>query len=108
MRITTHMLNESARRAGLPVNNTSLLNYINNDSSGNTLLSALDKNGGGAVDTVKKSSYEKLEKEAEQLLQKTETFTDESQDSIFARARESGSNQEIYDAAKRLQKTAKL
>lgn len=102
MRITTHMLNESAKRAGLPINNTSLLNYINNDSSENTLLSALDKNGSGAVDTVKKSSYEKLEKEADQLLQKAEVFTDESKDSVFARARESGSGQEIYDAAKRL------
>lgn len=102
MRITNQMLNESARKAGLPVNNTSLLNYINNDSSENTLLSALDKNGSGAVDTVKKSSYEKTEKEADQLLQKTEIFLDEGKTSIFAKARESGSSQEIYDAAKAL------
>lgn len=42
MRIITQMLNESARKAGIPVNNTSLLNYINNDSSNNSLLSALN------------------------------------------------------------------
>lgn len=44
MRITNQMLNESAKKAGLPINSTSLLNYINNDSSKNTLLSALSKN----------------------------------------------------------------
>ena len=43
MRITTQMLNESARKAGLPVNNTSLLNYINNKNQGNSLLDALNK-----------------------------------------------------------------
>ena len=43
MRITTRMLNESVRKAGLPVNNTSLLNYINNKGKGNTLLDALNK-----------------------------------------------------------------
>ena len=30
MRITTQMLNETARKAGMPVNNSSLLNYVNN------------------------------------------------------------------------------
>ncbi len=103
MRITTKMLNESARKAGLPVSNTSLLNYINSGSSKNTLLSALKKNSSPA-DTVRKSSYEKLEKEADQLLQKAEVFTDESGNSVFARARKSGSNQEIYDAAEALAK----
>ena len=34
MRITTQMLNESARKASLPINNTSLLNYIKNDGIG--------------------------------------------------------------------------
>ena len=43
MRITTQMLNESARKAGLPINNTSLLNYIKNDGTGNTWLDALNR-----------------------------------------------------------------
>lgn len=101
MRITTQMLNESARKAGLPINNTSLLHYIKSGSSDNTLLNALHKNSSTA-DTAKKSSYERLEEAADQLLQKAEAFTDESGHSVFAKAREDGSNQEIYDAAKAL------
>lgn len=103
MRITNNMLNESARKAGLPINNTSLLNYINSDSSENSLLNALNKSN-SATDKVKKSSYEKLESEADQLLQSAEVFKDGGEDSIFARAREDGSNQEIYDAAEALVK----
>lgn len=45
MRITTQMMNESARKAGLPIGGTSLLNYINKDEkSSNSLLEALNKN----------------------------------------------------------------
>lgn len=44
MRITTQMLNESAKKSGLPINNTSLLNYINGDETNNSLLEALNKN----------------------------------------------------------------
>ena len=105
MRITNQMLNESAKKAGLPINYTSLLNYINNDSSENTLLSALSKNKSSAADTGKKSNYEKLEKSAEQLLQKAENFTTEGEESIFSKARESGSNQEIYDGVEALVET---
>ena len=31
MRVTTQMLNETARKARLPINNSTLLDYINND-----------------------------------------------------------------------------
>lgn len=55
------MLNESARRAGLPINNTSLLNYINNDGSDNSLLSALSKNS--TVDSVKKAIMKSWKKQ---------------------------------------------
>lgn len=101
MRITTQMLNESARKAGLPINNMSLLNAINNDSSENTLLNALNKSS-STVDTVKKNNYEKLEQTADQLLQKAAFFTTEGDDSVFAKARKSESNQEIYNGAEEL------
>lgn len=104
MRITTRMLNESARKAGLPINHTSLLNYINNDSSDNTLLSALNKKGRTMADTESKNRFEKLEKAADQLLQRAEVFTKEGENSVFAKAKESGSNQELYDAAETLVK----
>lgn len=101
MRITTQMLNETARKTGMPVNNVSLLNYINKDSSENTLLSALNNNS-STVDTTKKSSYEKLEKAADQLSQQAEIFTMEGEETIFTKAQESESNQEIYDGAEAL------
>ncbi len=40
MRITTQMLNETARKTGLPVNNSSLLNYVNKKDN-NSLLGSL-------------------------------------------------------------------
>lgn len=101
MRITTQMLYESARKAGRPINNNSLLNYINNDSSQLSVMNALNKNH-NVVDTEKRSNYEKLEKAAEQLFQKAEVFSTEGENSIFAKAKESGSNQQIYDAAEAL------
>jgi len=44
MRITTQMLNETAKRTGIPIHQANLLSYINNDSSagGDTLLDALN------------------------------------------------------------------
>lgn len=96
MRITNQMLNESARKAGLPVNHMSLLNYVNNTDSGNSLLNALNKSG-SAENTVKKTGYEKLEKMAENLLQSAEIFTEEGEETIFSKAEESGDKQEIYD-----------
>lgn len=95
MRITTQMLSETAKRAGITIRKTSLLDYINNDSSKNTLLNGPDK--GGAVDSVRKSSYEKLEKEADTLLKKAGLFTEDGEKTVFDKARESGSNQEVYD-----------
>lgn len=102
MRITTQMLNESARKAGLPVNSVSLLNYINKGDSQNTLLSALNKKKASAADTLKKNDYEKLNKEAEQLTQATESFLQEGENNLFERARSSGSTQEICDSVKEM------
>lgn len=118
MRVTTQMIDESARRAGIPVNRTSLLDYINSSGSGNTLLDALNKNGssgntlldalnksGSMVDTVSKSTYAKLGKAADQLWKAAEAFTAEGKDSIFAKAKESGSNEEIYAGVESLVKS---
>ena len=95
MRITTQMLNESARKAGLPINGTSLLNYINGNSN-NTLLNALNKNS--ATDVATKTKYEKLEKAADQLSEAASVFIATGEDSLFSKARESGDNQDVYNA----------
>lgn len=64
MRVTTQMLNSSAQKAGLPVNRTSLLNYINGNNSNISAANALSKMN-NASDATKKSDYEKLEKSAD-------------------------------------------
>ena len=102
MRVTTQMLNESARKAGLPVNGTSLLNYVNGNSSNNTLLDALNKKKASAADTAKRQDYEKLEKSADELQQASESLLQAGENNLFERARSSGSKQEICDSVKKL------
>lgn len=89
MRITTQMLNASMRKAGLPINNVSLLNYVNGSSQGNSLLSALNKNGIKPQD----KGYEKLKGQAEKLQQTTEKMASEE---YFEEARKSGDLQSVY------------
>lgn len=90
MRITTQMLNESARRAGLPIHNNSLLNILNNDSSQSDLLSALSRKTNKASDILAKNNFEKLEKAAGQLQKKSEVFMAEGEDSLFEKIKKSG------------------
>lgn len=106
MRITTQMINEGARKTGLPIHGNSLLNYIEKDTA-NSLLSALNKNisetnAAASIYSGKKSDYEKLEKTAEKLLETTEYFTTEGETTIFSQAKESGDKQEIYNHTKSL------
>lgn len=98
MRITTQMLNESARKAGLPINRSSLLNYINKDSSANPLLGSLSKNSAAAKVTQKTGS-EKLEKSADRLSHTAETLSKTGTDSIYEKAKKSGDCKEIYSTA---------
>lgn len=102
MRITAQMLNESARKAGLPVNSVSLLNYINKGDSQNTLLSALNKKTTDAANTIKKNDYEKLDKEADKLTRTAEIFLQEGEGDLFERARNSGSTREVCDSVKEM------
>ena len=102
MRVTTQMLNNTASKSGIMLTGKSLLDYVNGDgnSMGNGLLNALNK-GSNVVDTAKKDSYEKLGKEADSLSQKAELFL-KDKDTLFDKARESGDNQELYNAIKAL------
>lgn len=103
MRITTQMLNESARKTGLPVNSTSLLNYINNDSDNNSLLSALNnKKNTSVVDTDNKKKYEKLGEEADKLAHVAATLLQEGEGNLFAQAKENVDLQKIYDTIESL------
>ncbi len=95
VRITTGMLNETARQAGLPVNNTSLLNYVNNNSNNLSLLDALNKNKIPAASSQEKESYEKLGNAGEKLTNAVNILQQTGEKDIFAKAREEGSTETI-------------
>lgn len=98
MRITNQMINKIAVESGLPVHQTSLLDYINNDNTANTsLLDALNNNKSNVSNATAIENYGKLEKTADQLLQNIEVFTKEGEESVFEKAKESGDYQTIYD-----------
>jgi len=102
MRVTTQMLNNTANKSGIMLTGKSLLDYVNEDgnSMGNGLLNALNK-GSNVIDTAKKNSYEKLEKEADNLSQKAELFLPDK-DTLFDKARESGDSRELYNVIEAL------
>ncbi|HBI63031.1 MAG TPA: hypothetical protein DDY31_17805, partial [Lachnospiraceae bacterium] len=96
------MLNNTASKAGILLTGKSLLDYVNegSNSMGNGLLNALDK-GSNIADPAKKSSYEKLGKEADSLSKQAALFLPEK-DTLFDKARESKDNKEIYNAIEAL------
>ena len=98
MRVTTQMINETARKAKIPVNRTSLLNGINNneDRDSNSLLSALNKKTTSVFDMSNKTKYETLGKEADKLTDATSVLLQKSEDNLFTQAKESGDYQKIY------------
>ncbi|MCM1089463.1 MAG: hypothetical protein NC092_01890 [Butyrivibrio sp.] len=98
MRVTTQMLNESARKAGLPVNNTSLLNYVNGSSqnNSNSLLSALKSKSANKISAVDKSKYEKLEKAAGTLGKQADKFSATGEESLLAKAQATGDYTDVY------------
>lgn len=97
MRVTNQITNEIANRSGIPVNQNSVLN--SDSSTGNSLLDALNKSGKNSSDPSSTENYKKLEQAAEQLAQKAKIFTDEEEDSIFEKAKESGDYSEICEYA---------
>ena len=61
MRITTLMLDRSIAKTGLPIQRSSLLDYLNNTASDNTLLSALGKSGSAGSSLSKERSQQRGE-----------------------------------------------
>lgn len=98
MRVTTQMLNESARKAGLPVNNVSLLNYVNGGgkNNNNTLLSALQSKPSKKVNAVDKGKYQKMEKAAEKLGRQADKFSATGEESLLAKAKATGDYTDVY------------
>ena len=101
MRITTQMLNDTARRTGIPVNQTSLLDIINQEDSAMDPLSGSKKKSndifGAAspVDRIQKDSYKKLGKSADSLKECAAKLGDVGADSLFQKAEEEKSTKEL-------------
>ena len=100
MRIGTQTLNETAKRAHLPLGNSSLLNYINNNNSG-AIVGSRNKNAG--MDLLSSNLNGRLEKNANELSRSTEKLT-EKEDNLFDEARESGDNSALVDEVTRFAK----
>ncbi len=89
MRITTSMLNETAKKTGIPINQNNLLSYLNNDEgvSDNTLLDALNKNN--KVSSKATENYKKLEKSADRLKDAAQKLTADGEQSLYDKIRNS-------------------
>lgn len=98
MRITTQMLNQSAKRSGLDINRPTLLDYMKNNNMGNPLYQALSRNRSINTNSVKLERFEKLEEEAGQLTELTQKLLNDGEKSVFEQAKASGDNQEIYNS----------
>lgn len=82
MRITTQMLNESARKAGLPLHTTSMLSYVQNKGKTNSL--PYDLNMQSEQDTLRKTrAYEKQEDAARRLGSTAAELALQGEDSIY-------------------------
>ncbi len=98
MRITTQMLNETAKRTGIPINQPNLLSYINNENSSgsNTLLDALNENKNSKVSSAAAAGYKKLEKSAGSLKEQAEKLAETGEKSFLEKIRTEGNTGEAY------------
>ena len=101
IRVTTYMLNEASKKAGLPINSSSLLNYINNDNKSNPLLESLQNNK-EKVQSQNQKLYEKLKDAAEALEDTSKTLGSDKKDNIFEKAKQSGDSTEAIKNIKTL------
>lgn len=102
MRVTTQMLNASAKRAGIPLGNTSLLKYINGGNTQSTqssLLNALSNTQNQTISKTQRESYEKLEETANSLGEALHPFFIEGEENVFQKAEEDKSV--VYDSVKK-------
>ena len=100
MRVTTNMVNDAAKRAGLPVLNQSLLDNLNGSKAtqgadDQTLLKALSKKDTGISGKMSKT-YEELGKSAKGLEDCLEKLTGSKGEDMLEKARVSGSKEELY------------
>ncbi|MCM1495227.1 MAG: hypothetical protein NC089_05445 [Bacteroides sp.] len=96
MRITTQMLNNTAKKAGIPFTCGTLLNQVNSSGTGNNLLQALNQKNNTTSNVAQKQEQEKLKKSSDRLQQQAEKFAAENGNSILDNYQTDGENKEIY------------
>lgn len=98
MRITTQMLNETAKKAGIPLNTTTLLDYINKDGDDvSSLLSGV--NGSSSSSSLLKAkvslnSYEDIKDGASELEESVSKLADE-EGAVFEKAKADNDTSEL-------------
>ncbi len=103
MRVTNQMLSASARKAGIPLEGGSLLDYLNK-SNGGSLLDNLNGSNSlnQSVSSVYKSNYDKIQKAAEAYEKQAKNLAESGDGSIWAKAEETGDMSGVYDNIKSL------
>lgn len=100
MRITSGMLNESARKSGAQINHT-LLDYVKAGKKGNTLQQVLGANRSNIQNKTQKNNYEKLNKASDSLTDSLVEILDEGSSSLFGKleAEDTKQNRDaLYDS----------
>lgn len=100
MRITAQMMAAVEQKAGITSSRKSILDYMNENSS--SLLDALKPDKETKTDSTNVKKYEQQKEAADRLMDELDKLTSGADDSIFARAAESGSTEELCSETKAL------
>lgn len=96
MRITTQMLNNTAKKSGLPFTCGTLLDQVNQNRTEADLLQILNQKNSGGSKAVQKQKQEKLKKEADNLQKQAGKFVTDKEGSLLDQFQAGGDNKEIY------------
>lgn len=85
MRITTQMMNASAQKAGITLSGTSLLDYVNGNSTMNTQSTLLNSLNTTQVNKTERANYEKIEASADTVAKSLMSFLEEGKEDRFTK-----------------------
>ena len=106
MRITNQMMARASAKSGIPLQQTSMLNYLQNmnKTGSQTLLSSLGNTTqtNSLLRSISKKNSLQLESSAESLSDYAAKLAGNGDDSLFAKAEQSGDTSEIIATAERM------
>lgn len=101
MRVTAQMMAAVEQKAGISSSRKSILDYMN-ESSNSSLLESLKSDKDTKTSSTNVKKYEQQKEAADRLMDELDKLTSGADDSIFARAAESGSTEELCSETKAL------